>query len=295
MIEQRSFGDRMGTQSYLLMGENGGEALLVDPTLENLDLYQSVLQKSGCRLVATLETGAVPIARQSAIWLARHWGCANVTPCDLVMDPRTVRVGSGDVIELAGLEIVVIGTVGGVNDAVSYSVEGRVFVGARSEFEDPELLRLPLGTPFYRSLQQGAPDIDVADLQLQGWPSLAGDDVLAGDFDSTLEAARLALESIGSPIFEWDEFPKSEGLCGEFERVLDALAPLRIANQPPAHIRTLHLASAKSVNSGPSEERAAQRREDAKNFQPGGGNDVRSIASSRPLAPPVSGPDSASG
>jgi len=151
MIDQKEFYGGKGSYSYLVTALGARAALLIDPTPDLMDDYVVELEKLGRECTYTLETGSVPGARWAAREIARYWAGRCIVPCDFVEDDRLLRVGHGDVVNLGGIELGVIGRLGRTNAAISYQIADRVFVGDRRVHEEPELLALGPDQRVYRS------------------------------------------------------------------------------------------------------------------------------------------------
>lgn len=151
MIDQKEFYGDKGSYSYLVTALGARAALLIDPTPDLMDEYVVELERLGRDRTYTLETGSVPAARWAAREISRSWSGTSIVPCDLVDDARLLRVGHGDVVNLGGVKIDVVGRIGRTNAAVSYRIADRVFIGDRRVHEEPELLALGPENRAYRS------------------------------------------------------------------------------------------------------------------------------------------------
>lgn len=151
VLIQEEFYSESGSYSYLLGMKGARGKILIDPSEDCLDAYAARLGRVGRDRVFTLETGSVTASCQGSLAIARRWRTRRVVPCDLFQGSDLIAVGHGDTVRLAGMTVEVVGRVGRLNEAVSYRIGNRVFVGDRQAHQEPELLMLPPETQVYRS------------------------------------------------------------------------------------------------------------------------------------------------
>src|SRR4029453_1548462 len=158
MIFRQIFDNVSSTYTYLLASRRGGEALIIDPVLQKLDL----------KLVKAVDT------HLHADHITGLGALRDRTRCITVMGERSrvdvvsMRVTEGDPIEIEGLTLNVLYTPGHTDDSYSFLMADRVFTGdtllirgtGRTDFQngDPraqydsifkKLLRLPEETLVY--------------------------------------------------------------------------------------------------------------------------------------------------
>jgi hypothetical protein len=148
---QVHFRNELGYYSYVLASREGDEALIVDPVDDRLETYAEMLDRLGYRLRYTLETGSVPESGKAAHRLCEALGGSRVVPCDSHGVGSRIRVGHGDILRLAGLDVEAVGRIGMPNRSLSYRIGESVFVGSRDLRQEPELLALPADSLIYRS------------------------------------------------------------------------------------------------------------------------------------------------
>ncbi len=151
IFDQKEFYSQGGDYSYLLSTQGVRGVIVIDPTPDLLPAYAASLGKVGHDWVFTLETGAVEESREACVAMAARWRTRSFVPCDGATGPQAIPVGHGDIVNLGGLRVQILGRVGRLNDAVSYCLGDRVFVGDRRAHEEPEILALPPTTLVYRS------------------------------------------------------------------------------------------------------------------------------------------------
>ena len=143
-------------RSYLVADAESGEALLVDPLREQVDVYLDLLKARGLRLRYTLEThthadhlsGSVRLKELTGARMLMH--AASAAPC---VDGR---LEDGDRVELGKLRLEVMATPGHTQDALCLVLPGRVLTGdtlligacGRTDLQSGSALKL------YESLQR---------------------------------------------------------------------------------------------------------------------------------------------
>ena len=129
MIFRQLFDAMSGTYTYLLASRRGGEALIVDPVLEKVDRYLSLIRELDLRLVKAVDT------HLHADHITGLGALRDVTRCITVMgeqssvDVVAMRLSDGDTLRVEGLELEAIYTPGHTDDSYSFRMQDRVFTG----------------------------------------------------------------------------------------------------------------------------------------------------------------------
>src|SRR5205085_4262397 len=162
MIFRQLFDQASGTYSYLLASRRGGEALIIDPVLEKVDRYLQLVADLDLKLVKAVDT------HLHADHITGLGALRDRTHCITVMGERTqadvvsMRLSEGDKLQIEGVSLDVLYTLGHTDDSYSFRMADRVFSGdtllirgtGRTDFQngDPraqydsifnKLLRLP--------------------------------------------------------------------------------------------------------------------------------------------------------
>ena len=168
MIFRQLFDKTSSTYTYLLASRNGGEALLIDPVLEQTKRYLKLLEELDLKLVKVIDTH-VHADHVSAMGKLR-----DATRCVTVMgeqsptDVVSMRVSDQDKLTIEGLTLTALYTPGHTSESYSFLMDDRVFTGdtllirgtGRTDFQngDPydqyrslfeRLLKLPENTFVY--------------------------------------------------------------------------------------------------------------------------------------------------
>ena len=168
MLFRQLFDSVSNTYSYLLAGNRGGEALIIDPVLDKVDHYLQLIRELDVRLVKAVDTHthADHITALGALRDRTH--CVTVMGERSNADVVSMRVGEGDRIRIPGVELDVLYTPGHTDDSYSFTMPDRVFTGdtllirgtGRTDFQNGDahaqyesifgkLLKLPDSTLVY--------------------------------------------------------------------------------------------------------------------------------------------------
>ena len=168
MIFRQLFDHESSTYTYLLADRKGGEALLIDPVLEQTDKYVRLVEELGLRLVMAVDTH-IHADHVTALGALRdHTGCATAMGEQTKADCVSLRLRDGERVRIDDLALEVLYTPGHTDDSYSLLLPDRVFTGdtllirgtGRTDFQngDPaaqydslfgRLLRLPDDTFVY--------------------------------------------------------------------------------------------------------------------------------------------------
>ena len=129
MIFQQLFDPVSSTYTYLLARRQGGEALIIDPVIEHVDTYISLLERLDLRLIKAIDTH---IHADHVTGLGR---LRDITKCVTVMgeksgvDVVSMRVQEDEKIDVDGIELKTLYTPGHTDDSYSFLGKDRVFTG----------------------------------------------------------------------------------------------------------------------------------------------------------------------
>jgi sulfur dioxygenase len=168
MIFRQLFDQTSGTYSYLMASRRGGEALIIDPVIEKVDRYLSLVKELDLKLVKAVDTHmhADHITGLGALRDKTH--CITVMGEQTKADVVSMRLADGDRLTIEGIALDVLYTPGHTDDSYSFAMPDRVFTGdtllirgtGRTDFQngDPRaqyesifgrLLKLPETTLVY--------------------------------------------------------------------------------------------------------------------------------------------------
>jgi len=168
MIFRQLFDKSSSTYSYLLAERRGGEALLIDPVLENTAQYIRLINELDLKLVKAVDTHIHADHVTALGALREQTGCATAMGATTRLECVSVHFHEGEKLSADNLHLDVIYTPGHTDDSYSFLLPDRVFTGdtllirgtGRTDFQngDPaaqydslfnKLLRLPEDTLVY--------------------------------------------------------------------------------------------------------------------------------------------------
>ena len=129
MIFRQLFDTKSSTYTYLISSGNGREALIIDPVLENVNEYISVLKELDLKLVKVIDTHIHADHVTGASKLK------NITKCSTIMGDHTpaesveIKVKDDEYINLDNLKIRAIYTPGHTSDSYSFLMDNYLFSG----------------------------------------------------------------------------------------------------------------------------------------------------------------------
>jgi glyoxylase-like metal-dependent hydrolase (beta-lactamase superfamily II)/rhodanese-related sulfurtransferase len=117
------------TYSYLLASRQGGEALIIDPVLEQVDHYLALLAEFDLELVKAVDTHLHADHETGLGALRDRTHCVTVMGEQTTADVVGMRVREGDRLRCDGFKVDVIYTPGHTDDSYSFLFGDRIFTG----------------------------------------------------------------------------------------------------------------------------------------------------------------------
>jgi glyoxylase-like metal-dependent hydrolase (beta-lactamase superfamily II)/rhodanese-related sulfurtransferase len=129
LIFRQLFDATSGTFTYLLASRRGGEALIIDPVLEKVDRYLTLIRELDLKLVKAVDTHlhADHITGLGALRDRTH--CITVMGEQSSVDVVSLRLSDGDRLGIEGLSLDVMYTPGHTDDSYSFLMGDRAFTG----------------------------------------------------------------------------------------------------------------------------------------------------------------------
>ena len=168
MIFRQLFDATSGTYTYLVAKRTGGEALLIDPVVENVAQYLQLIEQLGLKLIYAIDTHVHADHITGLGELRDKAGCTTIMGAHTKAECVSRRVKDGETIDVDGLKLHAMYTPGHTDDSYSFRMPDRVFTGdtllirgtGRTDFQngDPyaqydslfnKLLKLPEETLVY--------------------------------------------------------------------------------------------------------------------------------------------------
>jgi sulfur dioxygenase len=129
MIFKQFFDPISSTFTYLLAKNKGGEAIIIDPVLEKVEIYLQFLGHYGLKLVKAADTHIHSDHISGLGKLRRITKCMTIMGKESNSDVVSMRVEDGDKIKIDGLTLEVIYTPGHTEDSYCFYMAGMVFTG----------------------------------------------------------------------------------------------------------------------------------------------------------------------
>ena len=168
MIFKQVFDTKTSTYTYLIASAKGREAVIIDPVLENVDNYISLLKELDLKLVKVIDTHIHADHVTGASKLKQATNCTTVmgehTPAETV----EIKVKDNELINIDDLNIRSIYTPGHTSESYSFLLDNYLFSGdallingtGRTDFQNgsskesfysifDKLLKLPEETLLY--------------------------------------------------------------------------------------------------------------------------------------------------
>ncbi|MDC3355459.1 MBL fold metallo-hydrolase [Candidatus Pelagibacter sp.] len=129
MIFKQLFDKHSSTYTYVIASANGREALIIDPVLENVEIYINLLKKFDLKLVKVIDTHIHADHVTGASQLNKKTKCSTVmgehSPSDIV----EIKVKEDELIKIDQLSIKAIYTPGHTSDSYSFLMNNFLFSG----------------------------------------------------------------------------------------------------------------------------------------------------------------------
>jgi glyoxylase-like metal-dependent hydrolase (beta-lactamase superfamily II) len=168
MIFRQLFDSTSSTYTYLLAARRGGEALLIDPVMENTCKYIRLIDELDLKLVKAVDTHIHADHITGLGTLRELTGCVTAMGAMTRSECVSVHFNEGERLSADNLHLDILYTPGHTDDSYSFVLPDRVFTGdtllirgtGRTDFQngDPaaqydslfgKLLRLPEETLVY--------------------------------------------------------------------------------------------------------------------------------------------------
>ena len=129
MIFKQLFDNNSCTYTYLIASAKGREALLIDPVLENVELYIKILKELDLRLVKVIDTHIHADHVTGASKLNKETNCSTIMGAHTPSDAVQIKVKNDEIIKIDELKIKAIYTPGHTSDSYSFLMDNSLFSG----------------------------------------------------------------------------------------------------------------------------------------------------------------------
>jgi glyoxylase-like metal-dependent hydrolase (beta-lactamase superfamily II) len=129
MIFRQLFDHKSSTFTYLLAERSGGEALLIDPVLENTEQYVRLIDELDLKLVLAVDSH-IHADHVTAIGaLRQRTDCASAMGAMTDTECVSIKFNEGEKLSADNLRLDVLYTPGHTSDSYSFRMKDRVFTG----------------------------------------------------------------------------------------------------------------------------------------------------------------------
>lgn len=129
MIFRQLFDHESSTYTYLLAERPGGEALLIDPVLANVERYVRLIEELQLELVLAVDTHIHADHVTGLGALRESTGCASAMGLMTKAECVSVHFNEGDKLCVDNLHLDILYTPGHTDDSYSFVLPDRVFTG----------------------------------------------------------------------------------------------------------------------------------------------------------------------
>ena len=168
MIFKQLFDDKSSTYTYLIASNKGREALIIDPVLDNINTYTSLLSELDLKLVKVIDTHIHADHITALNELNKRTSCTRIMGEKSKSEVIDLKIKEDDIIKIDGINLRAIYTPGHTDCSYSFLMKDRIFTGdtllingtGRTDFQngDPyqsydsifnKILKLPSETLVY--------------------------------------------------------------------------------------------------------------------------------------------------
>ena len=129
MFFKQVFDTKTSTYTYLVASAKGREAAIIDPVLENVDNYISLLKELNLKLVKVIDTHIHADHVTGASKLKQATNCVTLMGEHTLADTVEIKVKDNEIIDIDGLKIKSLYTPGHTLDSYSFLMDNYLFSG----------------------------------------------------------------------------------------------------------------------------------------------------------------------
>ena len=129
MIFKQVFDTKSSTYTYLIASAKGREAIMIDPVLDNIEEYISLLNEFDLKLVKVIDTHIHADHITGASALRDQTKCVTIMGDQTPADSVEIKVKDEEIIKLDQLEIKALHTPGHTSDSFSFLMNDHLFSG----------------------------------------------------------------------------------------------------------------------------------------------------------------------
>ena len=129
MIFKQVFDIKTSTYTYLIASAKGREAVIIDPVIENVNVYIQLLKELDLKLVKVIDTHIHADHVTGASKLKKATNCATLMGENTPADSVEIKVKDNEMINIDDLNIKSIYTPGHTSESYSFLLDNYLFSG----------------------------------------------------------------------------------------------------------------------------------------------------------------------
>jgi glyoxylase-like metal-dependent hydrolase (beta-lactamase superfamily II) len=129
MIFEQLFDEKSSTYTYIISSGKGREGLIIDPVIENTDIYLKFMNSMDLKLVKVIDTHIHADHITGLNELHKRTNCLKIMGENSKSEVIDLRVKENDKINIENLELKTIYTPGHTDCSYCYVMNDRVFTG----------------------------------------------------------------------------------------------------------------------------------------------------------------------
>ena len=129
MIFKQVFDKKTSTYTYLIASSKGREALIIDPVLDNINEYISLLNELDLKLVKVIDTHIHADHVSGLNELNKKTNCTRIMGDNSPSEVVDIRVKDGEKVKIEDIELTALHTPGHTICSFSFFMKDRVFTG----------------------------------------------------------------------------------------------------------------------------------------------------------------------
>ena len=129
MIFEQLFDIKSSTYTYIISSGKGREALIIDPVIENTDLYIKVLKNLDLKLVKVIDTHIHADHISGLNELSKRTRCSKFMGEQSSSEVLDIRIKDNEKIKIENIELISMYTPGHTDCSYSFLMNDRVFTG----------------------------------------------------------------------------------------------------------------------------------------------------------------------
>ena len=129
MIFKQVFDEKSSTYTYFIASAKGREALIIDPVIENVNIYINILNKLDLKLIKVIDTHIHADHITGASKLKFETNCKTIMGENSPAEAVDIKIKDDEFIQIDELKLRAIYTPGHTSDSYSFLMNNHLFSG----------------------------------------------------------------------------------------------------------------------------------------------------------------------